>query len=70
MSNLSRRNVLSLGVALGLAGVAGRPPPLAWHRQPRPAPVGADPWWAWDDEIDGLMAGFSTTARFRRSTPR
>ncbi|WP_103352206.1 oxygenase MpaB family protein [Amycolatopsis sp. CA-128772] len=50
MSNLSRRNVLTLGVALGLvsaASVAGVP---AWA-------AGADPWWVWDDEVDRLVAG-------------
>jgi hypothetical protein len=48
MSDLSRRNVLSLGVALGLAGVAGAAP--AWASS-------GDPWWTWDDEVDRLMAG-------------
>ncbi|MEU5266462.1 oxygenase MpaB family protein [Amycolatopsis sp. NPDC021455] len=50
MSNLSRRNALSLGVALGLASVASAVP--AWA-----SASGADPWWVWDDEVDGLMAG-------------
>jgi hypothetical protein len=49
MSDLSRRNVLSLGVALGLVGVAGAAP--AW------AAPGADPWWVWDDDVDRLLAG-------------
>ncbi|MGC7094789.1 oxygenase MpaB family protein [Amycolatopsis lurida] len=53
MSDLSRRNVLSLGVALGLVGAAGAVPGLASAAK---APPGADPWWAWDDEIDGIMA--------------
>jgi endo-cleaving rubber dioxygenase len=48
MSDLSRRNVLSLGVALGLAGVASAAP--AWASS-------SDPWWTWDDEVDRLMAG-------------
>lgn len=52
MSDLSRRNVLSLGVALGLVGAAGVAP--AWGAtQAGPA---ADPWWVWDDEIDRIMA--------------
>ncbi|MGW5746055.1 oxygenase MpaB family protein [Amycolatopsis sp. NPDC003861] len=51
MSNLSRRNVLSLGVALGLASAAGAVP--AWAS----TTAGADPWWVWDDEVDTLMAG-------------
>jgi hypothetical protein len=50
MSDLSRRNVLSLGVALGLAGVASAAP--AWASS-----AGTDPWWVWDDEVDRLMAG-------------
>ncbi|WP_112264056.1 oxygenase MpaB family protein [Lentzea terrae] len=54
MSNLNRRNVLTLGVALGLASVAGAAPAGA-------APVGdglasSDPWWVWDDEVDRLLA--------------
>lgn len=48
MSNLSRRNVLSLGVALGLASAASAVP--AWA-------ASADPWWVWDDEVDTLLAG-------------
>src|SRR5437763_9051805 len=48
MSNLSRRNALSLGVALGLASVASAVP--AWA-------AGSDPWWVWDDEVDSLVAG-------------
>jgi hypothetical protein len=50
MSDLSRRNVLSLGVALGLVSVAGGAPTWA-------APAGTDPWWVWDDEADRLLAG-------------
>nr|AXL05700.1 DUF2236 domain-containing protein [uncultured bacterium] len=52
MSNLSRRNVLSLGVALGLVSAAGAVP--AWAA---PAAAGTDPWWVWDDEVDRLVAG-------------
>ncbi|GHF96911.1 MULTISPECIES: oxygenase MpaB family protein [Amycolatopsis] len=50
MSNLSRRNVLSLGVALGLVSAASAVP--AWA-----STDGADPWWVWDDEVDRLVAG-------------
>ncbi|MFI7120487.1 oxygenase MpaB family protein [Amycolatopsis sp. NPDC049868] len=53
MSDLSRRNVLSLGVALGLVGAASVAP--AWGATP--AEAAADPWWVWDDEIDRIMAG-------------
>ena len=57
MSDLSRRNVLSLGVALGLVGVTGIAPALA-----SPA-AGTDPWWTWDDDLDRLMAGLLDTGR-------
>ncbi|MEV6827008.1 oxygenase MpaB family protein [Amycolatopsis sp. NPDC051102] len=49
MSNLSRRNVLTLGVALGLVSAASVVP--AW------AAGSTDPWWVWDDEVDRLVAG-------------
>jgi endo-cleaving rubber dioxygenase len=55
MSDLSRRKVLSLGVALGLVGAAGAAP--AWASTGAgQAAAGTDPWWVWDDEIDGIMA--------------
>ncbi|MCR6487746.1 DUF2236 domain-containing protein [Amycolatopsis sp. OK19-0408] len=57
MSNLSRRNVLSLGVALGLAGAVP-----AWASAGAAA-AGADPWWVWDDEVDRLMAGIVDTGQ-------
>lgn len=52
MNNLNRRSVLSLGVALGLVSAVGAVPATAAH-----AAAGADPWWAWDDEVDRLLAG-------------
>jgi hypothetical protein len=60
MSNLSRRNVLSLGVALGLVGVAGVDPARASSPAGSVAAIGAgiDPWWVWDDAVDGMMAAF------------
>ncbi|GLY43295.1 hypothetical protein Amsp01_093180 [Amycolatopsis sp. NBRC 101858] len=58
MSNLSRRNVLSLGVALGLASATGVVP--AWASTGAGA-AGTDPWWVWDDEVDRLMAGILDT---------
>ncbi|HEX6341008.1 oxygenase MpaB family protein [Umezawaea sp.] len=61
MSDLSRRNVLSLGVALGLVGVAGVAPALASPAGASAA--GADPWWVWDDEIDRIMATLLDTGR-------
>ncbi len=57
MSNLSRRNVLSLGVALGLVSVAGTAPAVASAAgSSTGAAAGTDPWWAWDDEVDQLLA--------------
>jgi hypothetical protein len=58
MSDLSRRNVLSLGVALGLASATGVVP--AWASASGAA-AGTDPWWVWDDEVDRLMAGIVDT---------
>jgi endo-cleaving rubber dioxygenase len=52
MTNLSRRNALSLGVALGLVSVAGVAPTSA-----SAVPAGTDPWWVWDDDVDRLLAG-------------
>ncbi|WP_370961884.1 oxygenase MpaB family protein [Amycolatopsis sp. cg9] len=60
MSNLSRRNVLSLGVALGLVSAASAVP--AWASTGAQA-AGADPWWTWDDEVDRLMAGVLDTGQ-------
>ncbi|WP_439379037.1 oxygenase MpaB family protein [Amycolatopsis lexingtonensis] len=60
MSNLSRRNVLSLGVALGLASAASAVP--AWASTGAAA-AGTDPWWTWDDEVDRLMAGVLDTGQ-------
>jgi hypothetical protein len=57
MSNLSRRNALSLGVALGLVSAAGVVPAWASAATGTGAAAGADPWWVWDDEVDRLMAG-------------
>lgn len=55
MNNLSRRNALSLGVALGLVSVTGAASTLA---APATATAATDaPWWTWDDEVDALMAG-------------
>ncbi|GAB1510884.1 oxygenase MpaB family protein [Actinophytocola sp. KF-1] len=55
MSNLSRRNVLSLGVALGLVSAASAVPGLA-SAAGATAAADTDPWWAWDDEVDRLLA--------------
>ncbi|KAA9166113.1 DUF2236 domain-containing protein [Amycolatopsis acidicola] len=56
MSNLNRRRALSLGVALGLVGVAGVAP--AWGSTATAAAgTSTDPWWVWDDEVDALVKG-------------
>ncbi|WNV87045.1 oxygenase MpaB family protein [Umezawaea sp. Da 62-37] len=60
MGNLSRRNVLSLGVALGLVSVAGANAALA---APAGAAAGTDPWWTWDDDLDRLMATLLDTGQ-------
>ncbi|WP_405392610.1 DUF2236 domain-containing protein [Streptomyces sp. NBC_01102] len=55
MENLSRRKALSLGVALGLVGVAG--PAQAWAStgSVTGADAGTGPEWIWDDAADPLM---------------
>jgi hypothetical protein len=64
MSNLNRRRALTLGVALGLVGAAGTAP--AWASSAGAVAgsgTGTDPWWVWDDEVDGLMAGLLDTGQ-------
>ena len=61
MTEVSRRNVLSLGAALGL-GTALGPAGAAWSWSPSGSIAGSnvdpkDPNWVWDDEIDQIMAG-------------
>lgn len=57
MENLSRRKALSLGVALGLVGVAA--PSKAWAWAPTNSVAGtgtgADPEYIWDSATDPLM---------------
>jgi hypothetical protein len=58
MQNLSRRSVLTLGAALGLAGVAD--PSKAWAWSSADSIAGTDtitdPWGVWDDATDPLVA--------------
>ncbi|WP_405762934.1 DUF2236 domain-containing protein [Streptomyces sp. NBC_01420] len=56
MENLSRRRLLTLGAALGLAGVAA--PAHAWASTGPAAAAGdgTGPQWIWDDRADPLMA--------------
>jgi hypothetical protein len=60
MRNLSRRNALTLGVALGLVSATSVLPAGAATVA---GAAGADPWWVWDDEVDGLMAGLLDSGR-------
>ena len=61
MSNLSRRNAIALGVALGLVSVAGTAP--AGAAPAGGTSTGVDPWWVWDDEVDRLLAGLLDTGQ-------
>ena len=56
MENLSRRKALSLGVALGLAGMASAAPAWASTGSVTGAAAGTGPQWIWDDAADPLMA--------------
>ncbi|MFF6935988.1 MULTISPECIES: oxygenase MpaB family protein [unclassified Streptomyces] len=60
MQNLNRRSVLSLGVALGLAGVGS--PARAWAATGgvTGAAAGTGPEWIWDEAADPLMASMLT----------
>ncbi|TXS43957.1 DUF2236 domain-containing protein [Streptomyces sp. t39] len=59
MENLSRRKALSLGVALGLVGVAN--PARAWAAAPGAQGAAATgPEWIWDSAADPLMAKMIT----------
>ncbi|MFJ9083171.1 oxygenase MpaB family protein [Streptomyces sp. NPDC102384] len=66
MTNLSRRNILSLGAALGLVGATGTAT-NAWAWSPTGSVAGAgagiDPEYVWDDEIDPLMAKIITSGQ-------
>jgi hypothetical protein len=58
MQNLSRRGVLTLGAALGLAGVAAPSNAWAWSSAGSIAATDTitDPWGVWDDATDPLLA--------------
>ncbi|THA35089.1 DUF2236 domain-containing protein [Streptomyces sp. A1277] len=55
MENLSRRKLLTLGAALGLAGVANPVPAWASSGSATTADAGTGPQWIWDDLADPLM---------------
>lgn len=63
MTTVSRRNVLSLGAALGLT-TALSPAAQAWSWAPSASIAGSgagiDPQWVWDPEIDQIMADLIT----------
>ncbi|MEU4420233.1 oxygenase MpaB family protein [Actinoplanes sp. NPDC024001] len=58
MQNLSRRRALTLGAALGLAGVAAPSAAWAWSSAGSIAATDTvtDPWGVWDDATDPLVA--------------
>jgi hypothetical protein len=58
MENLSRRRILTLGAALGLAGVAAPSQAWAWSSTGSIAATDTvtDPWSVWDDATDPLVA--------------
>jgi hypothetical protein len=58
MSNLTRRRILTLGAALGLAGVADPSKAWAWSsvHSITAADGVTDPWSVWDDTTDPLVA--------------
>ncbi|WP_045747288.1 oxygenase MpaB family protein [Actinoplanes rectilineatus] len=58
MQNLSRRSILTLGAALGLAGVADPSRAWAWSSAGSIAATDTvtDPWGVWDDATDPLVA--------------
>ena len=58
MQNLSRRRVLTLGAALGLAGAAAPGKAWAWSSAGSLAATDTvtDPWSVWDDATDPLVA--------------
>lgn len=63
MHNPDRRRFLSLGVALGLVGVAA--PAKAWASADSVAGTGtgADPEYVWDSAVDPLMVSLLTNGR-------
>ncbi|MEV6302883.1 oxygenase MpaB family protein [Actinoplanes sp. NPDC051861] len=65
MQNLSRRRVLTLGAALGLAGVAAPSEAWAWSSSGSIAATDTvtDPWGVWDDATDPLVASLLTNGQ-------
>jgi hypothetical protein len=65
MQNLSRRRVLTLGAALGLAGAAAPTPAWAWSSSGSIAATDTvtDPWGVWDDATDPLVASLLRNGR-------
>ncbi|MDI6097041.1 oxygenase MpaB family protein [Actinoplanes sp. NEAU-A12] len=65
MQNLSRRGILTLGAALGLAGVTAPSPAWAWSSAGSIAGTDTvtDPWKVWDDTTDPLVASLLTNGQ-------
>ena len=67
MPDMTRRTVLTLGAALGLAGVASSTATAAWSWSPARSVLGTgagtDPQWVWDDDIDRIMASVITNGQ-------
>src|SRR5690349_20380529 len=65
MENLSRRRVLTLGAALGLAGVANPSEAWGWSSADSIAASDTvtDPWSVWDDATDPLVASLLDSGR-------
>ncbi|MCU7725182.1 DUF2236 domain-containing protein [Actinoplanes sp. KI2] len=65
MENLSRRRILTLGAALGLAGVAAPSKAWAWSSAGSIAATDTvtDPWSVWDDATDPLVASLLDNGR-------
>lgn len=68
MPEMNRRSVLTLGAALGFAGVAA--PSAAWSWSPTGSVAGygsgVDPQWVWDDGIDEIMASVIDKGQVRQ----
>ncbi|GEK85127.1 hypothetical protein GCM10007198_19790 [Microbacterium aerolatum] len=65
MPEMTRRTVLTLGAALGFAGVVA--PTAAWSWSPSRSMLGTgdgtDPSWVWDDDLDRIMANVVTSGQ-------
>lgn len=72
MTEMNRRNVLSLGTALGLGAAVAPGAAWAWDSKGSIAANSYagqtnDPNWVWDDEIDAIMADLITNKQVART---